>query len=178
MLASGTGPRAAIEAPPPSEGPSAEDLKLPEHVIRDEGLRGLIMLVQRVQSLRVAVFGHFDDAFERLVTVGDADGYPACVERFKSRLAACDDDLERIAMRLYALQHPPVAAGVRSVIRAERARLDAKCDEQVTHHSSRITIAHHASLITDHTHHASLPTHHSPLITPRSLRTSRCCASA
>jgi hypothetical protein len=88
MLARGAAPRPELPPPPASEGPSLEDCQLPEHEIREQGMTGLISLVQRVQAQRVGLYGHFDDAFERLVTVGDADGYPACVDRFKSRFLA------------------------------------------------------------------------------------------
>ena len=159
MLARGAAPRPAVDAPPPSEGPSVDDLTIGEADFRDAGARLLIALVNRAQQLRVgartqapqpsrlrrgpmpttrvrvpcaaAVFGHFDDAFERLVTVGDADGYPACVERFKPKFGALDGNLERCAMRLDALQQAPVGTIVRGIIRDERARFDAKCDEQV-----------------------------------------------
>ena len=130
MLARGAAPREAVPPPQPSEGPSVEDLHLLERDIRDEGLISLISLVQRVQQMRVGLYEYFDDAFERLVTVGDAEGYPSCVDRFKPKFAACDEDLERIAMRLDAL-HGPVSALVRNVIREERVRFSAKCDEQV-----------------------------------------------
>ena len=140
MLArSAAGPRAAAAADAPSEGPSVEDLSLPEHQIRDVGVRQLILLAHKVQELRVAVFGHFDDTFERLVTVGDAEGYPACVERFKARFAACDENLERVAMRLDALQQAPIGMLVRGVIRLERSRLDAKCNEQVLRQRLSVT---------------------------------------
>ena len=140
MLArSAAGPRAAAAADAPTEGPSVEDLSLPEHQIRDVGVRQLILLAHKVQELRVAVFGHFDDTFERLVTVGDAEGYPACVERFKARFAACDENLERVAMRLDALQQAPIGMLVRGVIRLERSRLDAKCNEQVLRQRLSVT---------------------------------------
>lgn len=131
MLASSGAVRPAVEPPPLSEGPSVDDLTLPEAQIRDAGVRTLISLVQKAQQLRVATFGNFDDAFERLVTVGDADGYPACVERFKPKFAALDSNLERCAMRLDALQQAPCGTLVRSITRNERLRFEAKCDEQV-----------------------------------------------
>lgn len=139
MLARGAGPRAAIEAAPPSEGASVDDLTLPEHVIRDERLRGLISIVHKVQEMRVSVYKHFDDAFERLVTAGDAEGYRPCVDRFKPKFLACNDDLERIAMRLDALSQKPVANLVRNVMRCERVRFDAKCDEQVLRQRYSVT---------------------------------------
>ena len=131
MLSRGAAPRPAVAAPPPSEGYTVEDLTVPEHAIADEGVRSLILLAQRVQQMRVQVYSHFDDAFERLVTVGDAAGYPPCVERFKPKFAACDDDLERIAVRLDALRHAPIGALTRNVVRSERLRFAAKCEEQV-----------------------------------------------
>ena len=131
MLASSGATRTNPGPAPVSEGPNAEDLTLPEHEIRDEGVRGLIAIVNKLAQLRVAVYGHFDDAFERLTTIGDADAYPACVDRFKQRFKALDDDLERIAMRLDALKQPPISNLVRSVVRAERDRYSCKCDEQV-----------------------------------------------
>ena len=76
-------------------------------------------------------FGYFDDAFERLVTVGQADAYPACVERFKPKFAAIDADLERIAMRCDSRNQQPLSGLVRSIIREERKRLEAKLAEQV-----------------------------------------------
>ena len=56
MLARGAAPRAEIAPPPESEGPSVEDLTLPESAIRDAGIIALISLVQQVQQLRVAVY--------------------------------------------------------------------------------------------------------------------------
>ena len=108
-----------------------DECTLPEKDIRDTKARGLILLVSKVQQLRVGIFDYFDDAFERLVTVGDAEGYPACVERFKPKFTALDGDLERCAMRLDALQQAPLGTLVRGIIRIERIRFDAKCEEQV-----------------------------------------------
>ena len=56
MLARGAAPRAEIAPPPESEGPSVDDLTLPESAIRDAGIVALISLVQQVQQLRVAVY--------------------------------------------------------------------------------------------------------------------------
>lgn len=131
MLSSVSAPRAAVPAPPPSEGLTVDEMTLPEQVVRDAGARALIGLVSRCQEFRVAAFGHFDDAFERLVTVGDAQGYPDCVDRFKPKFAALDANLERCAMRLDAQQQAPCGQLVRTIIRHERTRFDAKCDEQV-----------------------------------------------
>lgn len=125
-------PRAAEAGPrAPDEGPSLEDLTLPEPALRDAGVRQLVSFVMRVHSFRVAAFGRFDDAFEHLVTVGDADGYPACVERFKPKFAALDANLERIAMRLDALHQAVLGGLVRGVVRCERTRFTVKLDEQV-----------------------------------------------
>ena len=126
-------------APPADEGPSVDDLTLPEPAVRGAGVLELIKFVQRVHEFRISVFGHFDDAYERLVTVGDADGYPACVERFRPKFAALDGDLERVAMRLDALQQPPLGALARSILRSERKRFDAKLEEQVLRQRLSIT---------------------------------------
>lgn len=139
MLARGAAPRREVAAPPPDEGPGVDDLTLPESAIRDRGIVALISLVQQVQQLRIVVYRHFDDSFERLVTAGDADGYPPCVERFKPKFLACDSGLERVAMRLDALQQAPLGNMVRDVIRRERKRYDAKCDEQVCRQRLSVT---------------------------------------
>ena len=150
MLASrGEAPRAAVPEPKADEGPSAEDLIMPERQIRDTGARDLLGLISRIQGLRVSVYKFFDDAFERLVTVGDAEGYPACVDRFRAKFQALDSDLERIAMRLDGLKQAPLGTLVRGVIRSERTRYEAKCDEQVLRQRLSLTEVEseeHASL--------------------------------
>lgn len=64
-----------------------------------------------------------------MVTAGRASEYPALVDRFKPKFAACQSSLERIAA---ALSSEPVVAGlVGKVAREEGKRLDMQLELQV-----------------------------------------------
>jgi len=123
--------RAAAAEDAPSEGPSADDLAVPNQMMRTAGTRDLLQIVQRTEQMRISVTAALDDAFERLVTQGNADGYHPMIERFRPKFAALDGNLVNCSTRLDSNSAPMLAGLVRKIIKEETLRLDTKLEEQV-----------------------------------------------
>ena len=135
-------PRAPDEykAQPPPEGPSVDDLRLPDGNIASAGAADLLHLVSRAEQIRVSLVKAMDEAFEHLVTQGEADGYPPMVERFKPKFAAIVDNLNRIASRLGgSLSQPALENMVKQIAAKAQSRLEAKLEEQVLRQRLSIT---------------------------------------
>ena len=129
MLARGQGARPAIPLEPPKEGPSVEDLRIPDDVIESASTAELVRLVFKTQEARVTVAERFEDVFEHLVTGGRADEYAPLCDRFKPRLEAVNDNLERLAARMD--KHPALMAMVQRVLQSEVKRIDLQLELQV-----------------------------------------------
>lgn len=123
--------REAYIEPPPDEGPTAEDLAIPEEAIAEAIASSCLGFASKVEQHNLNLFAAFDNAFEHLVTRGDASGYPPMVDRFKPKFAALEQNLERIAARLDALKQVPLAGLVRRMATAAPDRLEKKLEEQV-----------------------------------------------
>lgn len=123
----------------PSEGPSVEDLKIADDEISTAGAAKCLHLTQRAEQVRISLVQSLDDAFEHLVTQGDADGYHPMIERFKPKFSTMTDNLERIIARLASLSQPALANVVKQVAAKGQSRLDAKLEEQVLRQRLSIT---------------------------------------
>ena len=135
MLARAAPPRGESAAagggsPAAREGPSVEELTLPQDALGSASDADLFRFFFAHQTARIELITFFDDAFEHLVTDGRADDYPGLVQRFKSKFAVIDQNIERIAAKLGGLG-PVIPNLMRAVLTEEKARLDLKCEEQV-----------------------------------------------
>ena len=127
MLARSSATRAGVPLPAAKEGPSAHELMMDGGEINSSDDADLFKLFFKNQTMRVSIFGVFDDAFEFLVTDGKADEYPGLCDRFKEKFGALDKNVERIAAKL-----PPMLSNMMlAVVKEEQARLELKLEEQV-----------------------------------------------
>ena len=142
MLARGAGVRPEVPLAPPSEGPSVDELRIPDSHIGSARARELLDIVQASQRARVELSQRFDDVFEHLVTGGRADEYHGLVERFKLKFDAIASNLDRAAERLsIAAAGGAVLAGlVAKVNESEARRLERQLELQVLRQRLSITL--------------------------------------
>jgi malonyl CoA-acyl carrier protein transacylase len=142
MLASNQSvPRApeAYKPAPPPEGPGVDELKITQSDVSSAGAVQLLHLAQRTEQVRIGLVKVLDDAFEHLVTQGDADGYPPMVDRFKPKFAAISENLDRVAAQLQVISQPMLANMVKQLVATGEPRLQAKLEEQVLRQRLSIT---------------------------------------
>lgn len=93
---------------------------MPQQLLLASSARELAGLVNTVQEAVKQVAEIFDSRFSDLVTNGQAAEYPALVERFKPKFAACSDSLARIADALAS--HSGLLARLVGKVRHEEDR--------------------------------------------------------
>ena len=141
LAANQSAPRAPedYKPQPPPEGPSVAELSIPDADLSSAGAAELLHLTQRGEQVYIGLMQAMDEAFEHLVTVGDADGYPLMVERFKPKFASLDGNLSRIATHLERLSQPALASVVKQIAAKGPTRLNAKLEEQVLRQRLSVT---------------------------------------